>query len=163
MRLLARVSQSQRTVGSRGFMEQKSTPRWKLWLKPSRVVPLLTLLVAAGAGVLTLFGFFQATPIDGIIIALLALLAIDALTERLSLLEKIESRLATYSVGAQMKNRSQLPTPNERAQTASEISIVAVSAISLLVNHLGFFERKMKTGCKLRVVLLEPTSPSLQT
>jgi hypothetical protein len=51
----------------------------------------------------------------------------------------------------------------EFAQTASEISFLGVSGISILTNNLGFFEQKMKDGCKLRFILLDPSSPALQT
>lgn len=140
-----------------------STSGWKTWLRPNRIVPLLTLLVAGGAGILGIFNLVAITPVEGIIIALLALLAIDALTERLSVLENIEARLNTYSVGEPLRRRSQLTSPQNSAHAASEIAIVGVSGISLWVNHLEFFRQKMLAGCRLRILLLDPASPSLQT
>lgn len=141
----------------------ETSPGWKQWLRPGRIVPLLTLLVAGITGVLSLFNLYGATFVEGIIIALLALLAIDALTERLTLLEKIERQLNALPVSEQLKSRSQLLSPGEQAGTASEISVIAVSGIALILNHLGFFEQKIREGCKLRFVLLDSTSPALQT
>jgi len=136
-------------------MQQTGSQRtWKHWLKISRLVPLMTIVVAGGVGILALLGRFQASLAEGIIITILALLAVDALTERLSLLEKIESQLGSFVSTECLRDRSQLPSPQERAQTASEIAVVAVSAISLMVPYLGFFEQKMIEGCKLRFVLL---------
>jgi hypothetical protein len=65
--------------------------------------------------------------------------------------------------GEQLRSRSQLVPARELAQTASEIAFVGVSGISVLVNDLGFLEQKIKTGCKLRFILLDPNSPSVQT
>ncbi len=145
-------------------MEQnKSTLGWKTWLKLNRIVPLLTILVAGGAGVLSILNVVQATPVEGIIIALLALISIDALTERLSILEKIETHLRGYSIGVQLRTRTQLLHPHELAGMASEIAFIGVSGITVIQNYLGFFEDRMKEGCRLRFVLLDPDSPSLQT
>jgi hypothetical protein len=33
----------------------------------------------------------------------------------------------------------------------------------VLINDLGFLEQRMKDGCKLRFILLDPSSPALQT
>lgn len=139
------------------------SPGWKAWLRPGRIVPLLTLLVAGSAGVLSLFNLYGATFVDGVIITLLALLAIDALTERLTLLEKIERQLSTLPIGQQLKSRSQLLSSSELASTAREISMVVVSGIALFHSDLGFFQQKMREGCKFRIVLLDPTSSALQT
>ena len=144
-------------------MEQhKITQGWKTWLRPNRIVPLLTLLVAGSAGVLGILGIIQMSFVDGIIISLLALLSVDALTERLSILEKIEDRLSKIPIGEQLLSRTQLLPARELARTATEIAFIGVSGISLLVNEVGFLEQKMKEGCKLRFVLLDPKSSSLQ-
>lgn len=142
---------------------QKSVSPWRNWLKPNRIIPLLTILVAGITGILGILNLFKISPVEGIIIALLALLAIDGLTERLSILEKIESKLGSYTIGEALRSRSQLLSPSEMASTALEIAFVGVSGISIFVNHLGFFEQKLKVGCKLRFILLDPDSPSLQT
>jgi len=143
--------------------QQKSVSTLRNWLKPNRIIPLLTILLAGSTGVLSIFNLFKISPVEGIIIALLVLLAVDGLTERLSILEKIESQLGSYTMGEKLRSRSQLLSPEEMASTASEIAFVGVSGISIFINNLGFFEKKIKAGCKLRFILLDPNSPSLQT
>ena len=58
--------------------------RWKQWIKPNRLVPLLTILGAGTVLTLSLLGAIAFNLFENITIALLALLAVDALTERLS-------------------------------------------------------------------------------
>lgn len=143
--------------------QYRNSTRWKAWLRANRIIPLLTITIAGVAGILNIIGILQLAPVDGIIIALLALLAVDGLTERLSVLEKIESRLGSQLAGEQLRNRARLVSAHDLAQKASEIAFIGVSGISLLVNDLGFFEQKLRAGCKLRFILLDPSSSSLQT
>lgn len=140
-----------------------SSSPFKKWINPNRIIPLLTILGAGTAIVLSLLGLITLSIAESIIIALLALLASDALSERLSVLEKIESRLSSLSFGQPLRARTDLPSIEERAGHASEICIIAVSAISLVTNHLSFFEKKIQDGCKIRFLLLDPNGPSLQT
>jgi len=135
---------------------------WRRWITLSRGVPLVTILVAATVGILAMLGYLQATAVEGTLLAVLALLAVDALTERISLLEKIEDKLSNVS-STYLKSRAELPTWKERGQTASEIFVVGVSLVSAVVPHLDFFEQKMKDGCRLRFLLLDPSSSAVQT
>jgi hypothetical protein len=100
---------------------------------------------------------------DQITIVLLGLLAGDALSERMTLLERIESELGRLSIGQTLRGHGYLPSVEEQAAHASEICIAAMSGIALLSRYHGFFERKMKGGCNIRIVLLDPNSSSLQT
>lgn len=134
---------------------------WKLWFRPSRLVPLLTILGAGVAIVLSLLQILQLSTAEGIIIALLALLTVDALNERLSLLEKIESRLSNLPAGQILKKRPDILSPVEHAKQASEIWIDIVSGSSVIPPYLGFYESKLKDGCNIRVVVLNPKGPSL--
>ena len=143
--------------------KQKPASTWRNWLKPNRIVPLLTILVAGGTGILSIFNLVKISPVEGIIISLLALLAIDGLTERLSILEKIESQLASNTIGENLRSRSQLLSPAEIASSASEIAFIGVSGIAIFINNLSFFEQKILSGCKLRFILLDPNCSSMQT
>ena len=140
-----------------------SSARWKRWFRPGRLVPLLTILGAATVLVLSLLKVFQLDLPDEVIIALLALLAIDALTERLGLLENIEVKLAGLSVGQALRKRADIPPIEEQALYGSEICIAAISAISVVVRYQSVFESKLRAGCNVRVILLDPSSPALQT
>jgi hypothetical protein len=93
-------------------MQSTGTPLgWKRWLRPSHLVPLLTILTAGAAIVLSLLKLIELSVAEEIVIALLALLAVDALNERLSLLERMRARLEHLS--AQM---GQLPLANIRLE-----------------------------------------------
>lgn len=133
-----------------------SSSRWKQWIKPNRLIPLLTILGAGTALVLSLLGVIVLSISENIIIALLALLAVDALTERLSVLERIETKIANLSQGKILRSRAEIPPLEEQAGTASEICIVAISGISLSLRYFAFLEKKIRSGCKVRIVLLNP-------
>lgn len=136
---------------------------WIRWIKPSRLIPLLTILGAGTAIILSLFGITGLSVAENIILALLALLAVDALTERISILEKIETRLSSLSGGQQLRTQAEIPSVEKHAGYASEICVIAISAASLLLRNIPFFEKMVKNGCKMRVILLNPNSSSLQT
>lgn len=139
-------------------------PKWKRWVKPSRLIPSLTILGAGSIGVLSYLGVITLSIPEGVIIALLGLLAIDALIERLDILERIDAKLNRITVNQPLlRKRLDLPPVGERAINASEICIVAVAATTLATYHLNFFERKIRDGCRIRIVLLNPDVPSLQT
>lgn len=61
--------------------------------KLGRLIPLVTASAALGIGLMSSVGYVQLSLADEAIIALLALLAIDALGERLSMLEQINKKL----------------------------------------------------------------------
>jgi hypothetical protein len=75
-------------------MNSANSSWWKRWIKPSRFIPLLTILGAGTAIIFSLFGIIGLSVAENIILALLALLAVDALIERLSILERIETKLS---------------------------------------------------------------------
>jgi membrane protein implicated in regulation of membrane protease activity len=59
-----------------------SSLHWKQWIKPNRLIPLLTILGAGTAIVLSLLGVIKLSVAENIIIALLALLASRRCTYR---------------------------------------------------------------------------------
>lgn len=125
-------------------------------------MPLFTMLGAGLAIVLSLLGILELTLAENIIVALLGLLAFDALTERLNVLEKIEAKLDYSSRESALKSRQEyIPLP-ERAEHAMEICILAISATTITAPNLGFYQNKLKSGCGIRVILLDPDSPSLE-
>jgi len=136
---------------------------WKVLFKPSRLIPFLTIIGAGTAIVLSIISVISLTTSENIVIALLALLAIDAFIERLSVLEKIENKLSNLSKVQILNKRVDLLKPTEQAKHASEICILAVSAVSIITPYIGFYKNKMKGGCNLKVILLNPDSRSLET
>jgi hypothetical protein len=136
---------------------------WKDWFKRKRVLPLLTISMALLANGFSLIGVIELTIAEQIIIAILALIAIDALIERLDILERLEEKLSTSNTTFALRSRNDLIAADKQAAHAVEICILAVSAISLSVRHLSFFEQKIRAGCRLRVILLDPTCDALNT
>ena len=131
------------------------------WLRPNRLAPVLTILAAGTAIALSLFEIVNFSVAENILIALLALLALDALSERIGVLERIETKLGYLSGGGTLKTQTDLPSVQEQASHATEICIGAVSASSLFIRNLDFFESKLKDGCKIRVILLDPNASSV--
>ena len=122
------------------------TPPLREWLKLNRIIPLLTILGAATAIVLVTLGFLDLTIPEGIIIALLGLLSIDGLTERITSLEKIEKHLGNIPMGQALRHRTEIPLIEEQTSHASEIVIMAASAVTLTAKYAHYFEEKMKQG-----------------
>ncbi len=58
---------------------------------------------------------------------------------------------------------TEIPTPALFVKGASEICMLAMHATSAISNHVGFYKEKMVDDCKIRVILLDPSSPSLET
>lgn len=145
------------------MVENKSQSKWKPWLRPSRIIPTLTIWGAGTAIVLSFLKAINLSIAEEIVIALLALLAADALSERVNLLERLEAKLSKLSIGQTLRRRGETHFLEEYGGNASEICIIAVSGISLAMRHLSFFENRINDGCKIRIILLDPSCPSLQT
>lgn len=131
---------------------------WQDWLKFRRLIPLVTVLFALGVGVLSLFQYFQPTRAEGIIVILLALLAMDALVERISLLEKIETTLSSLKYSNQFRDRSDLINIREMGMSATEIAAAGPTLVQLLTPNDDFWSERLREGCNLRFVLLDPAS-----
>lgn len=62
-----------------------------------------------------------------------------------------------------LKTRNELPFLPEEATNAGEILIAAISAVSLVAPFSHFWETSLNKGCKLRILLLNPASPTITT
>ncbi len=134
---------------------------WKAWLQLGRLVPLITVLTALLVGISRVLGLLQLSLSDSIIITLLGLLAINSLTERLSFLEKIDSKLRISTGEDFLRKRQQLPDLEKDCRTASELLIASVSSITLLHSKQTFFLEKLREGCKVRFLMVNPESDAL--
>ena len=138
--------------------------RWvRQWLRFNRLFPILTIL---GAGVpiyLDVIEFIELSIAENIIISLLALLAIDSLSERLTLLEKLESRLSSIINSKTLHSRNEMSTPPELCASASEVCLLAVHGHSVTGPYIGFFRELLDKECTIRIVLLDPDSPNAET
>lgn len=137
-----------------------SRTRWKDWLRIRRLIPLITVLFALAVGILSILHRFQPTYVEGIIITLLALLALDSLVERVGLLEKIEERISRLPSSDQLKDRSGLRDIREMGISATEIVAAGPTLVQLITPNFDFFAKKMREGCNLKFVLLDPKSPA---
>jgi hypothetical protein len=126
------------------------------WIQPGRLVPLLTILGAAGFVVAGWFRFVTLTIPEGVIISLLCLLAVDALVERLNVLEKVERHLKNRSAEHPLRKREGILTPDRFARHASSVHILAISGISIVKQFENFYRQKIKDGCRLEFLLLRP-------
>ena len=120
----------------------------------------LTVVTAIGLAVLNIFGLAPQTLIAPITLAVLGLIAISNLGTRHYLEEQLQ-KLTTSSTSV-LRGRSELPSFQERGRAASEIVVVGISLITAVVPRLDFFEQKMKDGCTLRFLVLDPKSPAVQ-
>jgi hypothetical protein len=75
--------------------------------------------------------------------------------------EDLSNKLSSAFLSKGFRDRSELHSFRDRGQFATEVVIVGVSLISAVRPHLDYFEGKMRAGCKLRFLLLDPESPSV--
>jgi hypothetical protein len=97
------------------------------------------------------------TIVDGIVIAFLPLLAIDALIERISLLEKIDEKVDRWPEIELLADRSKLVRMKELAENAMEICASGSSLISIKPSYGAFDIQGLREGCNLRFCCWRPT------
>lgn len=141
--------------------ETRSTSAWRDWLKLRRLLPLLTIAFAVGVGVLSFFDLIAQVP-DEVIVTLLALIAVDALVERMSLLEKISARVEKWPEEEVLRDRSKLNRMEELAAGATEIWAAGISLVSIIRPYDNFYLQKLRDGCNLRFLLLNPNSKAAE-
>lgn len=163
----------------------KQERNWRRWLSIDKIAPLLT--VVAG-GFFLLQSFIGTEPssaaAQNMIIALLTLLALDSLTERVKTVEDLrkqvnETRTALETAldkthGQLQKEINEIPSRTvlgtrddielaTRIEKAHVISIAAVSCINLLTFQRKHFETYLRRpGMKLQFLLTDPQSPALE-
>lgn len=137
--------------------------QWKKWLRPGRLVPLVTAAAAMAVGLLLVSGKLPDAQVEGIIVIILGVIAFDALTERLTVLEKIEGRLEGLSGGGSLRGRERLQHPKLWISRAGAIDVAGISAISLTTVYGSFLEEQVREGCRFRFLLLDPASDAVAT
>lgn len=142
--------------------EIRSGSAWRDWLKFRRLLPLITIAVALGAVGLSQFGVLEMSNAEEVIITLMALLAIDALVERMGLLEKIDARIEKWPEEEILRDRSKLNRMEELAAGATEIWAAGISLVSITRPYDSFYLQKLREGCNLRFLLLDPNSKAVK-
>jgi hypothetical protein len=121
----------------------------------------LTVLVSTGLVILNLLGIAPANLIAPLTLAVLALLGITSLGTRFFIEEKIKSISGKTTNG--LLTRAEIPPLEDRGKNAAEIIIVGTTLYTAVIPNLDFFENKLKNGCKLKFLLLDPRSQAAST
>ena len=147
----------------------------------NNVIALITILGAGFAILMSRLKFLTLSTSENIIIALLALIAIDSLierlnilkrieikltkvddiTERLNILKKVELKLNQLPQVSALRKRADVIHMTQFAKTASSIHVLAISGYSIINTYQDFYEKKLKEGCNLKFLLLSPKSQYL--
>ena len=140
--------------------------KWRLWIKPERLIPSATILLAFTAQALDLFSVISLSLGEQIILLLLTLIAIDALTERITVLDGIKTDIKNIGRGkAQLSEllnyRSQLPPLEDRLSGAKSIDICGMSLLAISTEYRGLLLKKVMNGCRVRLIILNPLNESL--
>jgi len=128
------------------------------WWRLSRLVPLLTITGAAAFLLCASFGLVKLRLAEGVLIGLLSLVAVDALVERISILERLERSMGDGGRIQPLRKRDVIPSPDRFARQASSIHVLAVSGISIARRYEHFFRQKLSEGCRIEFLLLKPDS-----
>lgn len=136
----------------------------KIWddLKHGENIDLyITVLLALGLVILNLIGVAPSTWLEPLTLAVLGLLAISTLGTRYFLEKQLERLISAPTFS--LKDRSEMSTIRDMGQKSTEIVVVGIALVTAVVRNLEFFEQKIKDGCHLRFLLLDPESQALQT
>jgi hypothetical protein len=136
---------------------------WTDWLRLRRIVPLATITVALALGIADLTGYVPLKNRDGLIVAMLALLALDALVERVSVVDAIERRLANLETPTILRDRSTLTQMTTMAVGAKEIAACGITLATLVPTHHDFWREKLQRGVSLRFMMVDPDKAAWQT
>jgi len=135
------------------------------WLKLDLLAPIVTILVAATVPALYSLGIIQLTVGEGFIIGLIAVLAIDALIERVKVLNEIRNdvkQLMLRSLTSQDVFQTRPSSPLEdRLANAKSLDIAAPSLNAIAKTQHDLLLKKASEGCKIRLLLLNPHNEEL--
>jgi hypothetical protein len=116
----------------------------------------LVTIVGAGATIVLDFArIVDLSTAEEVIIALLALLAIDALTERIGVLERIEEKLRAGSLC--LEGRGDFSRPlEERLASAGRVHLLGVSLVGIISQYQWLIIEKAKEGCQFKIITVAP-------
>lgn len=135
----------------------------------------LTVTLAIVVGCLHILHVISLEITMGAMLATLALLATallkvrraaETLTQSLSPIEELKLEISSAlkrpaSLSELFRNRYQLPPLDTQWQDAQTIDICAMSLLALTTHHRELLLEKIKNGCKIRLILLNPKNKSL--
>jgi len=130
------------------------------------IIPLITIILAfLGASGLIQSSTFTT---DKLILALLGVLAIDTVVERLGYLSRIEDSIKSLSLTTSKPlfvNRATLNSDEPFEQFVArgqDVVIVGITLVGTVGPLRTFFKTTMQQGTKLRFLLLDPESTGIQ-
>lgn len=154
---------------------------WKGWRLLRRGAPVAAIAAAVALFVLDVTGRLTPDAFERLLVTAIAFLAIDALIERISLLEGLELSIdeqqtrvdelvrqteAIPEIGrlvsqlarpTSLSNRSRLNTDFDFVD-AREIDVAGLTLVNLLLEKRAVFESRLRDGCAMRILLLSPAS-----
>ncbi len=128
--------------------------KFHIWLSFGRILPIITI---AGAGIAALyiwFGKITTTPIENIMLALLTLLSVDSLSERITILEKLRIRLDELRTQKLFEDKSEIESFSKFTRHSEEIICIGVSLLSICLNDISFLKEKVRAGAKIKFIIL---------
>jgi uncharacterized FlaG/YvyC family protein len=143
-------------------MKESNKKWWFNWSKIQKLVPLIPVVGVIVAILLSITGRLIISIPEGLILSLLALLSIDALLERMTILERIQKNLDELgSSRPQLRWDSDLyeETPFEKyLQGVEELFVSGGSLISLFTVQREVIARWLKqtSDAKLKLILVDP-------
>ena len=117
---------------------------------------------------------FDAPTLLAYLIALVALMGIGELVLRYTLLYSLDRKVESLAKLSQalssghlakafLKDRSQFPPFANRVKDAREIYIMGISLQGMVGYHASIFLEKVREGAKIRFLVMDPTSQSVET
>lgn len=126
---------------------------WKEVSHGENIDVYITIGVAVVAFIMNVFGVVEQKLINSIILIVLCLLVISSLVNRHQLNDKLASYGSMY--GIQFSER--FPSDfDERIKNASSLFISGVSLTRTTITYYSEFEKKLKEGHSIKVLLVDP-------
>lgn len=138
---------------------------WRDWVSPQRAVPLATAILAFVAIAAATFDLLRLSIPEQLLLTILGLLAVDALVERMGILEQIRHSLDILSRGAEfqpslMWERDLIAevTLDKDLQGANELFVSGGSLVGLLSRQRELIRRWLSQtiDAKLLLILEDP-------
>ena len=128
------------------------------WLSPKRLLPLATGLIAIGVDIAHHFKLLEHFDVQAAILFVLALLAFDALIERIKVVEKIEDRLERLEKPSILRPRTDLVKLDVLTTGAKSLDACGATLVSLVPPQRDFLLKQLNAGMKMRFVVLDEKS-----
>lgn len=133
---------------------------WKDIKRGENIDLYITVVFAIVLACLNLVGLASPNLLDSVLLAILGLLAFSSLGTRHYIEYSLKGLSKEMSL---LKGRSELLPLKERAKFAREVVITGIDLIGVVTTNADFFSQKLKDGCNLKILLLHPSSPSIET